>query len=278
MTISTPDSTTTWTSRRSSDDVIPTGDLLEVALGPGVGAWFSGARIHDVEDANLAHHRPHVPERLVVARDRVAALTGTDAAGWHLMRQVHGAVVGVVDADVPPGAELREVDVLVTTLVERPLVVLAADCVPVLAAGSRAVAAAHAGWRGVVADVPRALVDALVGLGESPSEIHVVLGPSIGACCYEVGPEVVNAVAAVDPDAIRTTRTGAPSVDLRTAIRTRLAELGVSDVVDAGTDRTERGPVCTVCDPGWFSHRRDPLSGRQAGLIVRRGTRAGSVS
>lgn len=246
-----------------------TGDLLEVTLGPGVGAWFTGAHLDGVEDANLAHHRPHVPQHLAAARGRVATLTGTDAAAWHLMRQVHGADVAVVDADVPPGAELRDVDVLVTALPGRPLVVLAADCVPILAAGPEAVGAAHAGWRGVVADVPAALVGSMVGLGGSPGDVRVALGPAIGPCCYEVGPEVVAAVGAVDPTAVGRTRSGAPSVDLRAALRSRLERLGVRDVLAVGSGADGSAPVCTACTPGWFSHRRDPRSGRQAGLVVR---------
>lgn len=251
-----------------------TGDLLEVTLGPGTTAAFSGAVLDGVVDANLAHHRPHVPERLAAARDRVAALTGTDAAAWHLMRQVHGAEVGVVDASVPAGAELRGVDLLVTDLPGRPLVVLAADCVPILAAGDRTVAAAHAGWRGVVADVPAALIAAMAALGDASPRVRVAFGPAIGPCCYEVGPEVVAAVGAIDPDAVTTTRDGRPSVDLRRALRTRFAALGVAEVVDADGDRGsgEHGPspICTACGAGWFSHRRDPTAGRQAGVIVRR--------
>ena len=268
---------TTWTSRRSCVDVTPTGDLLEVTLGSGVGAWFTGAHLDGIEDANLAHHRPHVPQRLAAARDRVATLTGTDAATWHLMRQVHGADVAVVDEDVPSGAELRDVDVLVTALPGRPLVVLAADCVPILAAGPVAVAAAHAGWRGVVADVPAALVGSMVELGGSPGDVRVALGPAIGPCCYEVGPEVVAAVGAIEPAAVQTTRSGAPSVDLRAALRTRLRLLGVGEIVDAGAGPSGSAPICTSCAPGWFSHRRDPRSGRQGGLVVRSDAPQGST-
>jgi polyphenol oxidase len=184
------------------------------------------------------------------------------------MRQVHGASVGIVDERTPIGAEIRDVDVLVTSETGRPLVVLAADCVPILAAGATVVAAAHAGWRGLVADVPRALVAALRDMGEQAGRVRVALGPSIGPCCYEVGPEVIGAVAAIDEGAVTTTRSGSPSVDLRTAVRTMLGALGVTDVVDAA-------PGCTACDPEWFSHRRDPAAGRQAGLVVRRGTAGG---
>ena len=245
-------------------------ELHTRALGDGVDAFFSGARLHGVEHANLAHHVPHDPDLLAGARDRVASLTATDVDAWHLMRQVHGASVGVVDERTPSGAELREVDVLVTTLADRPLVVLAADCLPILAAGRRAVAAAHAGWRGVVAGVSDALVDALLAAGERVEDVHVAIGPAIGPCCYAVGEEVRDAVTAVAPDAAARTRDGRDAVDLRAAVRSRLRTRGLTDVMDVPGEE-DGASSCTACDPRWFSHRRDPRSGRQAGIVVRRG-------
>lgn len=249
--------------------------VLRVALDVDVDAFFTGSAIDGVEDANLAHHRPHVPGRLAVARDRVAVLTGTDAAAWTLMRQVHGAEVATVDEHVAPGSEVRDVDVLVTLLLDRPLVVLSADCLPIIAAGRRAIGVAHAGWRGVAADVPSALMSAMVALGERPEDVRVAIGPAIGSCCYAVGPEVIAAVGTVAADAVATTSDGRPSVDLRRAVHGRLAELGVRDVADAGGS-VAGGAACTCCDERWFSHRRNPACGRQAGIVVRRGSDAGA--
>jgi len=246
---------------------------VPAVLGDGVDAWFTGSRLDGVGDANLAHHRPHLPSRLADARERVARLSGTDVADWHLMRQVHGAEVGHIDAHTPRGAELRDVDVLVTDASDRPLVVLVADCLPILLAGRRTIAAVHAGWRGLVADAPGAAVRAMVGLGERPEDIRVVIGPGIGPCCYEVGADVSAAIAAIVPDACTTTRSGRPSVDLAAAAAGLLATAGVTRPVGrcaTGPAELDR-PTCTCCTPGLFSHRRDPGSGRQAGIIVRRG-------
>ncbi len=240
------------------------------ALTDGVETYFSGALLDGVEDANLAHHVPHVPDRLAAARRRVGELTGTDPDTWHLMRQVHGADVGVVVGSTPPGAELRDVDVLVTTLVDRPLVVLAADCLPIVAAGRSAVAVAHAGWRGIVAGVADALIDALVASGERVADVRIVVGPAIGPCCYAVGDDVHAAVTALAPAAAAWTRDGRRSLDLRAALRSQLHGRGVIKVSDVpGTDGA--ADACTACDPGWFSHRRDPGAGRHAGIVVRRG-------
>lgn len=231
-----------------------------VELGRATG-WFTGGVLPGVADANLAHHRPHVPERLAAARAAAGAATGTDHRAWHLMRQVHGAAIGIVDASTPLGAELRDVDAVITAEPGRVLVVLTADCLPVLVAGVGAVAVVHAGWRGIVADVVGRTIDALVARGEDPARLTVAVGPSIGGCCYEVGEDVADLVVAAAPGAVvAPTDGGRPHVDLAAALRRRLEEWGVAAPVHVGP--------CTRCGPGvWFSHRRDPAAGRQAGLI-----------
>jgi YfiH family protein len=271
-------STTTWTFPPSSADVGDAPSVLGVTLAPDVEGWFTGARLGGLADANLAHHVPHAPDRLAAARGHVGAITGTDPQHWHLMRQVHGADVAVIDESTPPGAEIRDVDGLVTLLPERPLVVLSADCVPILAAGRQAVGVAHAGWRGIAAGVLDALIAALGELGEAPEDLRIALGPAIGPCCYEVGPEVVESLMGAGVDVASQTRTGRPSVDLPGALRIRADALGVGEFIGVGGPLGPGGSLgeastCTSCDRAWFSHRRDPRSGRQAGIIVRRGPR-----
>jgi len=261
--------------------------LHPVALGGRVDAWFTG---RDAEAApvpvgavgNLAHRRPHRPVDLAAARRAVGDATGTDPRTWHLLHQVHGAEVAVVDERTPPGAELRGVDAAVTTCVERPLVVQAADCVPVLLAAPGAIGAAHAGRAGVVAGVVPAAVAALRRLVGATATVRAVLGPAIGPCCYEVpadlrdtvvvglsggpsgsGPSGSGTAAIAEAREVATrTRWSTPSLDLPTAVR---AQLRAADVEVSGP-----AAPCTCCDPAWFSHRRDPASGRQIGLVVRR--------
>jgi polyphenol oxidase len=231
-----------------------------------VEVYLTGATLDGIEDANLAHHRPHRPSALAAARARVGELSGTDPSQWTLMRQVHGSAVGRAD-DVPPGSEIRAVDVLLTSSAHRPLVVLTADCVPLVVAGERALAVAHAGWRGIVSDVVGSTVDALLDAGERADALRAMVGPSIGPCCYEVGAEVRDAVGASAPDAATVTREGHDSVDLVAACAARLAAAGIA----LDTAAWE----CTACGSGdWFSHRRDASSGRQATIVVRREVRS----
>ncbi len=234
------------------------------ALAGGRG-WFTG---RDLEappvpiggEGNLAHRRPHRPSDLAAARREVAATTGTDPTTWHLLHQVHGRDVAVVDAEVPPGKELRGVDAAVTAVPGRVLGVQAADCVPVLLSGPRAVGVAHAGRAGVLGGVIAAVVEALRALA-GPGPLQAVLGPAIGGCCYEVPATLRDAAGEVVPGIGSRTTWGTPSLDLPAAVRRQLAGLGVEVL----------GPSapCTYGDPTYFSHRRDPGSGRQLGLVVR---------
>lgn len=236
--------------------------LAPVDLGPGVRAVFTG-RGQGVESVgavgNLSHRRPHRPGRL--ARDRAAAAEaiGLDDRDVIRLRQVHGNGVVVIDADVPVGAEVGPADGAVTAEVGRGLAVLVADCVPVLFASEAAVAVAHAGRAGVVADIVAATVQRLRDLHDGA--VRAAIGPAIRGCCYEVEDWLRDEVADAHPAARSTTTWGTPSLDLPAAVAARLTSLDVA-VDDLG--------ACTHCDDRWFSHRRDGgAAGRQAGLVVR---------
>ncbi len=240
-------------------------ELLEVDLPAGVRAVFTGrdrsaAAAGVGQPGNLAHRRPHRPRDLAAARREIALATGTRASEWHLLHQVHGAAVAVVDPSVPAGTELRGVDGAVTALADRPLVVQTADCAPVLLAASGAVGVAHAGRAGVLAGVVDATVAVLRRVA-GPGPVHAALGPTIGPCCYEVPGSMRTAAEQQVPGIGAMTTWGTPALDLPGAILAQLAALDVG----VGASR----PPCTHHDERFFSHRRDPDSGRQIGLIVR---------
>lgn len=207
------------------------------------------------------------------ARPRLATALGVRPEALVFMRQVHGGDVAVVSAaDRGRGAgahadAVPAVDALVTFDTDVPLVVLVADCVPVvLVDPHRAVGVVHAGRGGVVNEVVAATVAAMAPA--APEAMTALIGPAIGGCCYEVEAELADHVAAGIPAARATTSWGTPSLDLRAAVAAQLRASGVADV------RREGG--CTRCDGRrWFSHRRAPGEGRQAGAVVRAGTVAG---
>ena len=118
--------------------------------------------------------------------------------------QVHGCEVATTRRGSPRALSwqdgaLQDADVLVSDDPDVAVAVRAADCVPLLVADSRtgAVGAVHAGWRGTAAGAAPAAVRALArGFGTRPEDLVAAIGPSIGACCYEVGTELVDAFAA----------------------------------------------------------------------------------
>ncbi len=126
------------------------------------------------------------------------ASVGCDVAHLARVRQVHGAAVRVVRAD-DVDQPVPDADALITNASGIAVAVVAADCVPVLLADSRtgAVAAVHAGWRGTAADVVGAAVTALTReYGVRPETLVAAIGPSIGACCYDVGEDLLAAFTA----------------------------------------------------------------------------------
>jgi YfiH family protein len=190
-------------------------------------------------------------------RRRVAAHVGYDPDQLQVTKHVHGTRVWQVGEPQPDPPEF---DGLVTERVGPVLGAFAADCIPMLFADpiARVIGACHAGWRGTVAGVAANVIGRMAELGARPAEIRVALGPSIGPCCFEVGPEVVAAFRdAFGP--IPTMVVAGPAkdhIDLRVATRAVLERAGVRpDLVDAD-------PPCTKCNPDrFFSYRRDGQAG-----------------
>ena len=169
------------------------------------------------------------------------------------VRQIHSDRVVFAEA---PGV-LGEADALTTNQTGFVLAVRTADCVPILIAdpAHHAVAAVHAGWRGTVTGVVRtALRDMAERFDTRPEDAVVAIGPAIGLCCFEVGPEV----AVQFGHAAEKTR-----IDLIEANRQQALEAGVIAGHISAAGR------CTRCEPGWFhSFRRDrEQSGRMVAAI-----------
>ncbi|MGA9875999.1 MAG: polyphenol oxidase family protein [Solirubrobacteraceae bacterium] len=253
-------------------------EILEL---PGGGRALFTGRAH----GNLSSVGGERAEHGLQARERLRKTIGVQ----RLVRgyQVHGTVVGRVFADgtrpdasqrpapagVDPPSTLEHddsvhadrVDLLETDSIGQPAfeadghataapdlaaMVLTADCIPVVLGAEGAVAALHAGWRGLAAGVLQEGVRALREVGGHGTVVAVV-GPCAGPCCYEVGEEVHAAFDGVHRDG--------RLIDLRAIAHERLLAAGVAEVRDA--------PACTICDERFFSHRREGVrAGRQAGI------------
>ncbi|MCS6798571.1 MAG: peptidoglycan editing factor PgeF, partial [Myxococcota bacterium] len=185
--------------------------------------------------------------------------------------QVHGAAVLYVDAG-STAAETRavEADALLTRHEGLALGVRTADCVPLLLADVRtgAVAALHAGWRGLVAGIVPAALRAFATLcGNRPSEWIAAIGPHIRADAFEVADDVAGRiVAAVGEARALVRRPGRPHVDLAIAVRAQLLAAGMR------SERIDDVGGCTFAESTrFFSYRRDGTrSGRHLSVIVAR--------
>jgi len=238
-----------WVERRRDGQVI-----FEPAEVPsGLRVAFSGRGIAPAEEASPTSY---------LAR-RFADALDLDGAPIVRATQVHGRSVSVVrELPAARASDAGACDILATALPGVAVAVQTADCVSILLAGESAVGAAHAGWRGTAQGTANAAVEALRALGDRAEGIRAWLGPSIGACCYEVGPEVSDRFS---PEYLRPGAEGRLHLDLAAANRAQLIASGVP----AGAIQTH--PGCTRCGGGRFaSYRRDgAAAGRMIALILR---------
>jgi len=180
------------------------------------------------------------------------------------MHQVHGNVVRILDESKAPRC-----DGLLTNRGGAAVAVQSADCVPLLlwAPKAKVVAAVHAGWRGTLARIARTAVSKLEEIyGAAPEDIHAVIGPAIGVCCYEVGDEVIAAFADSGRDVDRISRPGPRGrrhLDLVEENRTQLMSSGVT------AERIHDSRLCTFCDNDCcYSFRKEGTGvGRIFGVI-----------
>jgi purine-nucleoside/S-methyl-5'-thioadenosine phosphorylase / adenosine deaminase len=208
---------------------------------------------------NLGDHVGDDPAAVAANRERLARELGVEPGRLVWMQQVHGTGVAVVDG--PRDEPVPATDALVTA--ERGLVlcVLVADCVPVLLSDAEngVVAAVHAGREGVRQGVVQAALAAMRDLGARPAATTALLGPAVCGADYEVPAAMQAEVARIAPAAAVRTRRGTPGLDLRAGLAELLRAAGVGQVV--------HDPRCTVEDRYLFSHRRDGVTGRQAGVV-----------
>jgi YfiH family protein len=208
---------------------------------------------------NLGDHVGDDPADVAANRSRVARELGVGEDRLVWMNQVHGTGVAVVDG--PQDGAVPATDALVTATPGLVLCVLVADCVPILLADSvtGVVAAVHAGREGVRQGVVPAALSAMASLGARARYVTALLGPAVCGACYEVPEQMQADVAAVAPAAAVRTRSGTAGLDLRAGIEEILRRAGIPEVVQDAR--------CTAEDPTLFSHRRDGITGRQAGLV-----------
>jgi purine-nucleoside/S-methyl-5'-thioadenosine phosphorylase / adenosine deaminase len=204
-------------------------------------------------------------------RARVAGLLGVGADRLVTVFQKHSNMAAV--AKTPwTRDKAPEADAVVTATPGLAIGILTADCAPVLLCDpeARVIGAAHAGWRGALAGIVEATVEAMRGLGAEPPRIRAAIGPAISQGAYEVGEDYKAQFLAQEPESEAFFATdegsGEPHFDLPGYVAERLARAGVGETLDLG--------LCTYYDETrLFSYRRSQHHGeddygRQISAIV----------
>ncbi len=259
--------------------------MTERAGGVSVGPYASlniGTAVGD-DPAAVAENRARVAAEMgarpvwlrQVHGARVVRVGAADVAEARPEADANPGVAARLEADANPGVAARlEADAAWTDEPGIACTAQVADCLPVLFAtlDGAAVAAAHAGWRGLAAGVLEATLAALcAGTGRAPHEVAVWLGPCIGPREFEVGAEVLVAFGASpeQPDPQRFV--SRPRADGTPRWRANLPQLARDRLLAAGVRHMAGADACTVEDASrFFSFRRDGVTGRLVAAVWRR--------
>ena len=261
--------------------------LEQFPLTHGVTYRYGGISEGSFDSFNMGLHVGDAPEMVEENRKRLAQVLGVDSHRLTCGEQVHGVgVTRVTQELVGRGAfswddSIPDSDAIHTNLVNVPLLLLVADCVPVLIydAVHHAVAVVHAGWRGAIAHIVERTMDSMHdAYGTLPSDCYLFIGPSIGADSFEVSEEIGEqfrqdmhtlGLSQVDQVVRYIQRDGqitaAPHVDLKGYIASCVVQKGVplEQVSVSSTD--------TMTTDGCYSYRRDQgRTGRMAMFAVLR--------
>ncbi|MBA2332724.1 MAG: laccase domain-containing protein [Actinobacteria bacterium] len=231
------------------------GEAYEIVFSTRLGGVSEGR----FASLNLGRMTGDEVDRVDENRRRLCAEVGGTLGRLALNRQIHSHRVLRAVA----GSRGNLGDGLWTDEPDLPILAFAADCLPIALVCSNgaepAVAVVHAGWRGLLEGVIAASVSALTGrMASAEPSLRACVGPAIGQCCFEVGPEVAEPFAAAfGADLLQGRR-----LDLRGSAERALHAAGVTEV--------EHLDLCTACDPDlFFSHRRTGTPRGVQGVIAR---------
>ena len=250
---------------------------LEAAgFANGFSTRMGGTSPMPANALNLAGFNEDTAENILENRRRFLKLFPSEFAEWTLAGcwQVHGADVRLINnvAEAKPAEDARGDTIYCDAIVSNARGVLAgvktADCVPILIGDpiTGAFAAIHAGWRGTLAEVAtKALKRMTTEYKTKPQDVRVALGPAAGACCYEVGTDIIDAFKSSCPnqDLFTETRADHACIDLLKANRAQFISAGVDP------DRINTAPLCTMCRTDlFFSYRREKRVQGKVGRLM----------
>src|SRR5574344_727481 len=218
----------------------------------GIKYFFS-----DISDGNLAFHVGDKKENVEKNREKLAIKYGYDNHKLVYMNQVHGNNIVIVDENRPQLIE--DCDAIITKTRNLPLMVMVADCIPVLLFDEKVglISAIHAGRNSTFLEIVKKTAQIFIEkFSSNPEDIKAILGPSIQKCCYEISAEMAKIVENSFGKSFVDNR----NIDLQNINMMQLNSLGIKDVYISD--------VCTKCsNKPYFSYRDDHKCGRFAAVI-----------
>lgn len=246
--------------------------MREAGFIAGFSTRLGGVSPLPVQALNLGYFHGDVPENVQENRRRYLAAFNLEDKPYQIVtaKQIHSADSYLVSDLHYAKTEHASCDALLTKTDDLILGIQTADCLPALIVDrkTRAVAGAHAGWRGALARIVELTIARMTKeLGTNPADCLVATGPTIGTCCFEVGPEVVEAFTKEfsygESLFSNHQANGKAHLDLRAANRQQILDSGVPE------DQIFIWEDCTRCNVDrYFSYRKEKDSGRVGRLLA----------
>lgn len=212
----------------------------------------------DKNDGNLAFHVEDNEINVIKNRKNLALKLGYNYEDLVYMNQIHSANIIVVDENSPKLVD--NCDSIITRSKNLPLMVMVADCIPILMFDDKQgiIAAIHAGRNSTFLEISKKTAEVFIEkFSSNPEDINVVFGASIQKCCYEVSEDLSKIVEnSFGKEFVENNY-----IDLQGINKKQLNDLGIKNI--------EISNICTKCgDKSYFSYRKDKKTGRFAGIII----------
>ena len=212
----------------------------------------------DKNDGNLAFHVEDNEINVIKNRKNLALKLGYNYEDLVYMNQIHSANIIVVDENSPKLVD--NCDSIITRSKNLPLMVMVADCIPILMFDDKKgiIAAIHAGRNSTFLEISKKTASFFIEkFSSNPEDINVVFGASIQKCCYEVSEDLSKIVEnSFGKEFVENNY-----IDLQGINKKQLNDLGIKNI--------EISNICTKCgDKPYFSYRKDKKTGRFAGIII----------
>ena len=213
-------------------------------------------------ELNLALHVGDDPLKVLQNRQILADNENFYIDNLIYMDQVHSDNIVIVTDTLTN--KIESCDGIITNLPNVPLMVMVADCIPILLYDSKkqVIGAVHAGRNGTFLEIAKKAVSKMKEeFNSDAKDIKVYLGTSINSCCYEVGKDLADVCQKSFGKKYVIERASSFYLDLQTLNKDQLISAGLDE------KHINISPTCSCCDKNYFSYRRDGVTGRFAGVI-----------